>query len=178
MADQSRLIAEQGTAIIWGHPSGAGVTNNISVNSLASASARQGAYVDLGAQWDDEYILEAWIETGTAPTAGLAVDVYAVFATANTYWPGGTDGTDSAWPSDGNEDEWALQLGAPAVSVISSNDTNYLVKQASVVIKAKARYMTVVVDNNWDQAIRNQATAADNNTRIILTPRRLKAIDP
>lgn len=178
MADRARLIREQGTAIIWGHPGGAGVTKDISLNNLASASARMGVYADLGAQWDGEYLLEAWMESGTAPTAGLPIDVYLVFASASTYWPGGVDGTDAAWPGDGNEDEWALQLGPPAVSVISTNDTNYLGKQAGVLVRAKGRYVAPVVDNNWDQAIRNQTTPADNNCRLILTPLRLKAIDP
>lgn len=178
MADQARFIREQGTAVVWGQPSASGVTKNITLNALASGSGRMGVYADLGSQWDGEYILEARIESGSAPTAGLPVDIYLAWSTDGTNFPGGVDGTDAAWPADGNEDEWALQLGPPAVSVISTNDGNTIQKQNPVVIQAKARYVAVVVDNNWNFEIRNETTATDNDSRIILTPLRLKSIDP
>jgi hypothetical protein len=154
------------------------VTKNITLDALAAGSARMGVYADLGSQWDDEYILEARIESGTAPTAGGSIDVYLAWSTDGSNFPGGVDGTDAAWPSDGNEDEWAKQLGPPAIRVIATNDGNAIQRQQPVVVRAKSRYVAVVVDNNWDQSIRDETTATDNDSRIILTPRRLKAIDP
>lgn len=179
MADQARFVREMGTPIVWGQPSASGVTKNITLDALAAGSARMGVYADLGSQWDDEYILEARFESGTAPTASTgSVDVYLAWSTDGTNFPGGVDGTDAAWPADGNEDEWALQLGPPAVSVVATNDGNTLQKQQPVIVRARARYVAVVVDNNWDQAIRNETTDTDNDSRVILTPLRLKAIDP
>lgn len=177
MALPDYQVAEQGTAIIWGESGASGVTKTISLDALASGSGRMGASADLGSTWEGEYILEARIESGTAPTAGLAIDVYLAWSTDNSNWPAGVSGSDGAWPSDGNEDEWALQLGPPALSVISTADGTTVQKQNPVVIQARARYVTVVVDNNWDQAIRDEATATNNDSRIILTPKKIKLVD-
>jgi hypothetical protein len=178
VADQARFIAEQGTPVIWGEAGASGVTKTLTFEALAAGSGRMGASADLGAQWDDEYILEARIEAGSAPTAGLPIDIYLAWSSDNTNWPAGVTGSDAAWPADGNEDEWKLQLGPPAMSVISTNDGTAVQSQNPVVIRAKSRYVTVVVDNNWDQAIRDEVTATNNDSRVVLTPRRLKAIDP
>lgn len=177
MALPDYVKAEQGTAVVWGESGASGVTKTLTLDALASGSGRMGASADLGSEWDDEYILEARIESGTAPTAGLPIDVYLAWSSDNTNWPGGVTGSDGAWPADGNEDEWAKQLGAPAVSVISTNDGTTLQVQNAVIVRAKARYVAVVVDNNWDQAIRDEATATNNDSRIVLTPRRVKLID-
>lgn len=178
MADQARFIEEFGTAIIWGESGATGVTNTITLDALASGSARMGASADLGSQWDGEYLLEAMIEAGTAPTAGGTVDVYLAWSRDNTIWPAGVTGSDAAWPGDGNEDEWSVQLGQPAIQVIATNDGTTLQVQNPVRVRARARYVTVVVDNNWNQAIRDEATATNNDSRIKLTPVRTKAIDP
>lgn len=167
----------QGTAVIWGEAGASGVTNTLSLDALAAGSARMGASVDLGESFEEEYILEARIESGTAPTAGMSIDVYLAWSTDNTNWPAGVSGSDGAWPADGNEDEWAKQLGRPALQVISTNDGNVVQPQNPVVIRPRARYVTVVVDNNWDQAIRDEATATNNDSRVVLTPKRKKIAD-
>lgn len=177
MALPDYIVAEQGTAVIWGESGASGVTNTLSLDALASGSARMGASVDLGSNWQGEYILEARIESGTSPTAGLAIDVYLAWSTDNSNWPAGVSGSDGAWPADGNEDEWAQQLGPPAISVISTADGNTIQRQNPVVIQARARYVTVVVDNNWDQAIRDEGTATNNDSRIVLTPKKVVIVD-
>ena len=60
----------QGTAIVWGEAGASGVTATLSVDGLANGSARQGASVDLGANWARRYAVYLEVETGTAPTAG------------------------------------------------------------------------------------------------------------
>lgn len=177
MALPDYVMNEQGTAVIWGEAGAAGVTKTLTFEALASGSGRMGASADLGADWDQEYILEARIESGTAPTAGGAIDIYLAWSTDNSNWPGGVSGSDAAWPADGNEDEWAKQLGPPAISVIATNDGTTIQKQNARVIRPKARYVTPVVDNNWDQAVRDEVTATDNDSRIILTPKRQKLAD-
>ena len=178
MADQARFIEEFGTPVVWGESGASGVTKTLSLDALASGSARMGASADLGSQWDGEYLLEAMIESGTAPTAGGTIDVYLAWSYDGTTWPAGVSGSDGAWPSDGNEDEWATQLGAPSIQVVATNDGTVLQVQNPVRIRARARYVTVIVDNNWNQAVRDEATATNNDSRVKLTPIRVKAIDP
>ena len=66
----------QGTAVVWGEAGASGVTATLSLDALANGAARQGASVDLGANFADEYIVELRVETGTAPTAGNTVELY------------------------------------------------------------------------------------------------------
>lgn len=172
MALPDYITNEQGTAVIWGEAGASGVTKTLTFEALASGSARMGASADLGANPEEEYIIEARIESGTAPTAGGAIDVYLAWSSDNSNWPAGVSGSDGAWPADGNEDEWALQLGSPAISVIATNDGTTVQKQNAVIVRPKARYVAVVVDNNWSQAVRDETTATDNDSRVILTPKR------
>ena len=129
-----------------------------------------GAEVDLGAEWHDEYLLIVAIESGTAPTAGGLIDVYLAWSYDGTNYPNGISGSDGAWPADGNEDEHAKQLGLPAYSLPATNDANTVQIGQAVRVRAKGRYVVPVVDNNWDQAIRDETTATDNGSRIILIP--------
>lgn len=171
----------QGTAVIWGE-SGATTgslgtqTKVLSIDALAAGSAYMGVYADLGALWDEDHILITAIETGTAPTAGGMVDVYLAYSTDGSKWPGGVTGADGAWPADGNEDEWAKQLGLP-YSLVATNDGNVLQISNAFIVRPKARYVTVVVDNNMDQAIRNQTTNSDNLSRVLLMPRKYSIED-
>lgn len=168
---------EPGTAIIWGQPGATGVTKNLTLDALADATAREGVYADLGAQFDEEYSVMVIVETGTAPAAGTRVDVYLPCTDAISRFPGGLTGADAAWPADNNEDEWALQLGAPACSLIATNDGNAIQIQAPVIWRPTARYVCCVVDNNLGQAFRDETTATDNDSRVILVPRRLLVQD-
>lgn len=178
MTIQSYVRRTMGTTpIVWGQPSAAGVTNNLTLLALASGSARMAVYADLGEYWDEDYLLEAIMESGTAPTAGANVDVYLVWSRDGTTWPAGVTGADAAWPADGDEDQWAKQLGASAISVVSTNDADTAQKQNPVVIRARSRYVTVVVDVNWDQALRNNGTPTDHASRVKLTPIRSLAAD-
>ena len=168
---------EAGTPVIWGEAGGSGVTHTLSLDALADGTARMGAVADLGAAWDEEYSVMLVVETGTAPTAGNRVDLYLPCTHSTSYYPGGVTGSDGAWPADSNEDEWALQLGAPVVSLMATNDGNTTQVQAPVIWRPAGRYVVAVVDNNLGQAFRDQATASNNASRVILTPRRLLVQD-
>lgn len=167
----------QGTAVVWGEAGASGVTKTLSLDALAAGSARMGASADLGADFDQEYIAILVIESGTAPTAGLPIDCYLAWSHDNSLWPAGVSGSDGAWPADGNEDEWALQLGRPILSLISTNDGNVSQVQNAVTFRPKARYVAPVIDNNWDQAVRDEATATNNDSRLYLIPKRQQVID-
>lgn len=153
------------------------VTNTLTLDGLASGSGRMGAEADLGADFDDEYVVEFRIESGTAPTAGGTIELYLACSTDGTNYPAGVTGSDGAWPSDGNEDEWKLQLGAPVVILAATNDGNTLQQGPPVLWRPQGRYVAPVVDNNWSQAVRDETTATDNASRVILTPRRLFVSD-
>lgn len=170
MADQATIIHRQGTPVVWGEAGATGVTKTLTFEALASGSARMGASADLGADLPQEIEVEVAIESGTAPTAGGAADVYLAWSSDNTVWPAGVSGSDAAWPADGNEDEWSKQLGAPVISVIATNDANTVQRQNIVRVRPQARYVVPVVDNNWDQAVRDETTATDNDSRVIITP--------
>ena len=167
----------QGTAVIWGESGASGVTKTLTFNNLADGSARMGASADLGSDWDREYLVIVTVETGTAPTAGNTVDFYFACSYNNSTWPAGVTGSDGAWPADGNEDEWSKQLGSPVCSLIATNDGNTTQTQNAVIWRPAGRYVAPVADNNLGQAIRNQGTATDNTSRIILVPLIDKVID-
>jgi hypothetical protein len=161
--------AGQGTAVVWGESGGGGVTHALSLDALANGSGRMGEAADLGATFDDEYILEVRVETGTAPTAGNTVEVYLAWSADNTNWPGKVTGSDAAYPSTVASNK--LQLGLPAAVLVATNDGNTVLKQQPVIVRAKARYVAPVVVNLLGQAVRDETTASDNDSRVILTPR-------
>ena len=162
----------QGTAVVWGESGGSGVTATLSLNNLASGSARMGAAVDLGENWEDEYTAILAIETGTAPTAGLTYEAYLGFSHDNTNWPAKITGSDAAYTL-GTSDANLRQAGVPAVRLMVTNDGNTVLVQAGNIIRPRGRYVAPIVDNNSGQATRNQATASNNLSRLYLIPRRL-----
>jgi len=162
----------QGTAVVWGESGASGVTATLSLNNLANGSARMGAAVDLGENWEDEYTAILAIETGTAPTAGNTFEAYFGFSHDNTNWPAKITGSDAAYTL-GTSDANLRQIGVPAVSLTVTSDGNTVLVQAGSIIRPRGRYVAPIVDNNSGQAIRNQTTASNNLSRLYLIPRRL-----
>ena len=171
MALPDYVEATQGTAIIWGEVGASGVTATLSVDGLANAAARQGASVDLGANFADEYLVYLQVETGTAPTAGNTVEVYLISSWDNTNWPAKVTGSDGAYTL-GTSDANLRQAGPPAITLIATNDGNTVLTQAPTIWRPRGRYVAPIIDNNLGQAFRDETTATDNGTRIILVPRR------
>jgi len=162
----------QGTAIIWGEAGASGVTATISLDALANGAARQGASVDLGSNFADEYLVYLRVETGTAPTAGNTVDLYLLSSYDNSNWPAKATGSDAAYTL-GTSDANLKQAGPPVMSLVATADANTVLEQAGVVWRPRGRYVTCIVDNNLGQAIRDETTATDNGSRVILVPRRV-----
>ena len=65
MALPDKVQITQGTAIIWGEAGASGVTHTLSLDALANGEARMGTSADLGANYDDEYLVYLIAETGT-----------------------------------------------------------------------------------------------------------------
>lgn len=161
-----------GTAVVWGQSGATGVTKTLSLDGLISTEARMGASADLGEFWDREQILIVQIETGTAPTAGNTVDVYFACSHDNSTWPAGVTGSDAFFrgTADNDEAEWLKLLGSPAVSLIATNDGPALQTQNAVIWRPSGRYVVPVVHNQLGQAIRDEQTDTNNDSRIILVP--------
>lgn len=172
MALPDYIQITQGTAIVWGESGASGVTAVCSLNNLAGGSAQQGASVDLGANWEDEYTAILAIETGTAPTAGNTYELYFGFSHDNTNWPAKMTGSNGSYTL-GTSDANLRQIGTPAVVLTVTNDGNTLLIQTGSIIRPRARYVAPLVDNNSGQATRNQGTASNNLSRVYLVPRRL-----
>ncbi len=169
---------EQGTAVIWGEAGATGgsltVTKTLTFEALANNSGRMGASADLGATFDEEYEVFLIVETGTAPTAGNYVELFMACSFDNVNWPGKVTGSDAAYPSSVDENKKQLEL----ICVLSAtNDTNTVLKQAPVIWRPTSRYVAPVVVNKLGQAIRDETTATDNDSRVVLVPRRLLVQD-
>lgn len=180
MALPDSFKASLGTAIIWGESGGSGVTKALAIDALANAVARQGARADLGALWDDELVLEARVEVGTAPAAGATFEVYLAWSSDDANWPSVVTGSEGTYTLTGaTVAQIKATLGPPAITVIADGGTgtNRVMGQDPVIVRAVARYVTVVVVNLLGQALRDQATASNNLTRVILTPRKMTIED-
>lgn len=171
MALPDYIETTQGTAVVWGEAGASGVTATLSLDALANGAARMGAAVDLGANFTDEYIVELRVETGTAPTAGNTVELYLLSSTDNTNWPAKVTGSDGAYTL-GTSDANLRQAGGPVVTLIATNDGNTALIQNQSIWRPRGRYVVPIVDNNLGQAFRDETTATDNGSRVILTPRR------
>lgn len=170
------VVRSQGTAIIWGESGASGVTATLSFDGLANGAARMGAAVDLGSNFEDEYLVYVSIETGTAPTAGNTFDVYFVYSHDNATWPAKVTGSDGAYTL-GTSDANLKQAGAPVACLIATNDANTVLTQNGSIIRPRARYVVPIADNNLGQAVRDETTATDNGSRIYLIPRRMVVVD-
>jgi hypothetical protein len=171
MALPDYIEVTQGTAIIWGESGASGVTAVCSLDALANGAARQGASVDLGANFADEYLVYFSVETGTAPTAGTTAEAYLVSSYDNTLWPAKVTGSDGAYTL-GTSDANLRQAGPPVVSLVATNDGNTVLTQAPAIWRPRGRYVAPIIDNNLGQAFRDETTATDNGSRLILVPRR------
>jgi hypothetical protein len=172
MALPDYLQITQGTAIVWGESGATGVTAACSLNNLANGAAQQGASVDLGANFEDEYIAILAIETGTAPTAGLTYELYFGWSHDNTNWPAKMTGSNGSYAL-GTSDANLRQIGTPAVSLVVTADGNTVLIQTGSIMRPRGRYVAPLVDNNSAQATRNQGTASNNLSRVYLIPRRM-----
>lgn len=165
----------QGTAIIWGEAGASGVTHTLSLDALANGAARMGASADLGANFASQYALYILCETGTAPTAGNTIDVYLIFSYNNSTWPAKVTGSDASYTL-GTNDANLRQAGTP-YSLIATNDANTVLVQAPYIITPRGRYVVPIYDNNLGQAVRDEATATNNDSRVILVPIRDQVVD-
>jgi hypothetical protein len=72
----------------------------------------------------------------------------------------------------GTGDANLRQAGPAAVSLQATADLDTVLIQAPVLWRPLGRYVAPIVDNNLGQAIKDQATASNNGSRLIIIPYR------
>ena len=169
MALPDYLKYEHGTAVIWGENLATGVTKVFAFDALGIDTGKMGASADLGATWDQEHYVQLIIETGTAPTAGGTVECWMACSYDNTTWPGQVTGSAGAWPTTGTAAAVKLQLEF-VCQLVATNDANTIQKQAPVLWRPSGRYIAPVIINRMSQTVRDETTATDNDSRLIVVP--------
>ena len=170
MALPDYLRLTPGTPVVWGPASGSGVTLTLSLDALANGAAYMGAVADLGATLASFYTVQVVAETGTAPTAGNTVEVYLACTHSTSYYPAGVTGSDALYKT-GEEQEWLNQLAqGPDAVLVATNDGNAVQVGQPVVWYPKGRYVVPIYYNKLGQALRDEATASNNDSRVILVP--------
>jgi hypothetical protein len=163
----------EGTPIVWGEPGavlmGRTVTNNMSLDALANGAGMNGVFVDLGADRAASYAVYILAETGTAPAAGAIVEVFFSESHTSSFFPGKATGTNAAYSSTPSVATNKMQLGNPFI-LVATADANTELIQDPYIFYPKGRYIAPVYINGLGQALRDEATASNNTSGIILIP--------
>jgi hypothetical protein len=134
----TEVKVKTGTPVVWADTtdfsasdSGYTRTHQLDLTSIANNAARQGDKGDLGATRARRYVVRAGIEFGSAPAAGLSVEVYwssSFSSTAGTGNDGGASGADGAYKA-GEEDEWKKQLTLIGFLVVTNDGAGTVQRQ-------------------------------------------------
>lgn len=152
------------------------VDAEIDMGGLATGTARQSAKLDLGANRDLEYLVEAHIETDVDADDGSTVDVYAGYSgsgTATNDNPAELQGADQAYSGGTNG---VLAGGLRQLEYIGSlvlqplNDTD-AEPQVGVIgrISPSKQWMMIVVVNNSGQNLGSGGTGLADELAIRVT---------
>ena len=150
----SELLLKSGTAIEWSESGG---DYDMTIDSLTTGAAGQGAKGDLGATRAPTFSVEFMIDTGgTAPAVGETVDLYWAAsnnATAGNNNPGGASGTDAAYTGIGSAEvgeSVAELLFVGSLVCVDEPDTNL---RTYFTLAPSERYGMPVVVNNTAQTL-------------------------
>lgn len=166
-----------GPTFVWGESGGTSpinVTHALPVNGLANTTgAAMGAFADLGENFDQEFSLWIYVNTGAvAPTVANTADVFLLWSHDGTLWPGKVTGSAGSY-TRGTSDANLRQCGT-AYSLPATADANSLIGRPPFRIVPAARYVVPVIANNIGAGFANTTPASANQTRIILQARRNK----
>lgn len=158
------IVVKQSTAKQWRSSGGDAA---ITLTSLASNAARQGAKLDLGSTFAARYAVYLDIELTSAPTAGERVELWLAWsnnATAGTFNPAGASGTDAAYKA-AEEDEWKKQLDFAGVLIATADGSGTIQRQLVGVVDAKSQYVSPIVVNKSGVAL--HSTAANHVITLV-----------
>ena len=137
----------------------------IDLTSVAAAAARQSDKTsDLGAAWEQEWVLGACIESTSAPTAGGTIEFW---------WngsPNSTAGTGNSGAASGADAVFAV-AGLPQLEFIGAMTVrnNVINIDAAIgVLRSKHRYGSLIIVNKTDVAFAGAGVM--DETHITLTP--------
>jgi hypothetical protein len=159
MSVSAYALQTTGTALSW---KASGGDYALTLTSLASAAARQGAKGDLGANWARRWavLLATSMATGAN---GTLIELYwapSLSATAANDNPGGCSGADAAFATPA---EYKLQL-IPIGSLAVSNNAGAAIQKQVFEFYPPTRYGMPVVVNGTAVAL--GATATDHEVRL------------
>lgn len=180
MALPDYIDVKQGGAYVFGESTASDVTHALSLNSLASGSARMSTSADLGETFPDECLVYVRVETatGTAPTAGNTCEVWIVSSHDNVNWPGFVTGADGSYPPSAQTSATLAQalplLGPAACVLVATPDADKVMRQAPIIWRPRGRYFCIIVRNSLGVAFKTEAVAANNDSRVIIIPRRIQ----
>lgn len=143
----------------------------ITLASLASASARQSAKIDLGSTRAPIFGVKADIEIGATPTAGNTIDLYwapSNSGTASIDNPGNVSGSDAVYSgyASNNIDASVRQLFFIGSFVCTSQATPVVQRAFVGMFTPPTRYGSLIVHNRSGAAIHS----SDANTNIVFMP--------
>ena len=160
------LVRNDAAAVTWKNTGG---TYALTLTSLATNAAREGAKGDLGAVHAARYACRFEWEMTTAAVAGAIIEVWwssSTSATAGTDNTGGVvvTGADAAWAPTGGVDDCkpALQFVGAAVC---SDTTNTNRQRAEFIFFPPQRYGAPIIVNKTTQSL--SATAANSFLSLI-----------
>jgi hypothetical protein len=166
MALPDYLRTSTGTALTLQNTGGSAA---ITLASLAngngtSAGGRQSATLDFGASWAREWRVDFDFELAATPTAGNAINLFASWQDATGAGDGNTSGSDAAYTGYSNNiDASTRQLELLGAAVVTGQATSTIQRALVGIIRPKARYANIVVDN------RSGAAFHSTNTNQIIT---------
>jgi hypothetical protein len=161
MALPDYLRTSTGTALTLQNSGG---TAAITLASLAngngtSTGGRQSATLDFGASWAREWRVEFDFELAATPTAGNAINLFASWQDATGAGDGNTSGSDAAYTGYSNNiDAATRQLELLGAAVVTGQATSTVQRALVGVIRPKARYANIVVDNRSGAAFHSTNT--------------------
>jgi len=151
-----------------------GTDADIDLGALATGGvARQSVQLDLGsANFDLEWLMEAYIEWHSAPTAGGNVDFYLAWsadATAGEDSPGNTSGTDAVYQGYGADTASGTEALKQLDYIGSLIATADVAVQHAVlgIFKQKKQFVSLVVVNKSSV---NLANTDAIETGVAITP--------
>jgi len=131
-------------------------TVTITLTSLADGSYRQSASVDNDTNAYFDAQVGGSIQTGTTPTAGENIQVFAYGSYDGTNFTAGASGSDAAYTADG--EEGLLKL-LEVIEVDATSDQDYVWGPISV-----AQAFGGILPVDWGIIVKNDSGAALNAT--------------
>lgn len=129
-------------------------TDQINMEGLTDAQARESDQLDFTANLDLEYVVGVSMEFATAPASGTTLDLYMGWSnsgTAATNNPGGLTGSDADYTGTAGDslDDSLKQLDYLGSMVLTADATTTVqIDTAVATFTPRARYGILVVHNN------------------------------